>query len=112
MWLVLVVRDAMLIVCFFTGPQTRSIRRWSSSTYVLFPPLPATRRSTLLNFACSSRFTAFVIEPAVKRTDITWDDEYTVIVGDWYHEENAELVKNEFLTWVRTVGFLSFVCME
>jgi hypothetical protein len=43
---------------------------------------------------------AFVITPAVRRTDITWDDDYTVIVGDWYHQENAWLVENEFLTWV------------
>lgn len=23
-----------------------------------------------------------------------------MVVGDWYHEENNDLVKNEFLTWV------------
>ncbi|KAJ9102848.1 hypothetical protein QFC19_004576 [Naganishia cerealis] len=46
----------------------------------------------------------FVITPAVPRTDITWDEDYTVIVGDWYHEENAVLVKNEFLTWSNPTG--------
>ncbi|GHJ88753.1 hypothetical protein NliqN6_5155 [Naganishia liquefaciens] len=46
----------------------------------------------------------FVITPAEQRTDITWDDEYTVVVGDWYHQENSWLVKNEFLTWSNPTG--------
>lgn len=69
-------------------------------------PMVSEHVSPSVSIPCLHRLTfafsalAFVITPATQRTDITWDDEYTVIVGDWYHQENAWLVANEFLTWV------------
>jgi iron transport multicopper oxidase len=74
------------------GPQTRPIRRRSASSQVP----PGARPLCSL----TPSFTAFVITAGEKRTDVTWDDEFTVIVGDWYHQENSWLVQNEFLTWV------------
>lgn len=56
---------------------------------------------SILSVMIPDRFAvAFVITAGEKRTDVTWDDEFTVIVGDWYHQENSWLVQNEFLTWV------------
>lgn len=27
----------------------------------------------------------------------TYDDDYTIVLADWYHREHADLLKNEFL---------------
>ncbi|KAK4688038.1 iron transport multicopper oxidase, partial [Tremellales sp. Uapishka_1] len=49
-----------------------------------------------------------VIHPnsnATGRSDnTTWDDEYTVVVSDWYHDEFANLIKDEFLNWRNPTG--------
>ncbi|WVQ69566.1 uncharacterized protein L199_007786 [Kwoniella botswanensis] len=49
----------------------------------------------------------FVISPqnATGRSDnVTWDEEYTLVVGDWYHDEYPDLIKDEFLTWTNPTG--------
>ncbi|ORY28145.1 putative iron transport multicopper oxidase FET3 precursor [Naematelia encephala] len=49
----------------------------------------------------------FIIHPQNKtgRSDNTsWDDEYTLIVSDWYHDEYADLISTEFLNWRNPTG--------
>jgi iron transport multicopper oxidase len=42
-----------------------------------------------------------VILPSEPRSDnLTWDEDYTVIVSDWYHDEHPVMVKERFLVWV------------
>ncbi|ORX38813.1 Cupredoxin [Kockovaella imperatae] len=48
--------------------------------------------------------TPSVIHSAAPRTDnVTWDDEYTLVVSDWYHEEHPVLLK-EFMSWKNPTG--------
>lgn len=35
-----------------------------------------------------------------ERTDITWDEDFTIIMGDWYHDTSPYLVSSYFLNWV------------
>ncbi|WWC68213.1 uncharacterized protein I206_102136 [Kwoniella pini CBS 10737] len=49
----------------------------------------------------------FVISPQNQtgRSDnVTWDEEYTLVVSDWYHDEYPDLIKDEFLTWTNPTG--------
>ncbi|BEI84084.1 hypothetical protein CcaverHIS002_0406880 [Cutaneotrichosporon cavernicola] len=49
--------------------------------------------------------TPSIIHPKDNRTDgLTWDDEYTLIVSDWYHEQHHDLKVNEFLSWTNPTG--------
>lgn len=42
-----------------------------------------------------------VILPTENRTDgLEWDEDYTLIVSDWYHEEHPKLMREDFLVWV------------
>lgn len=45
-----------------------------------------------------------IIHPNVSRTDITWDDEFTVILGDWYHRQHDDMLVNQFMTWSNPSG--------
>jgi iron transport multicopper oxidase len=48
-----------------------------------------------------------VIHPqnATGRSDnVTWDDEWTLVVSDWYHREHEDLLRNDFLTWKNPTG--------
>ncbi|OXC70368.1 hypothetical protein AYX13_00838 [Cryptococcus neoformans] len=48
-----------------------------------------------------------VIEPqnATGRSDdLTWDDDYTLVVSDWYHRQHLDLLTNDFLTWENPTG--------
>ena len=46
-----------------------------------------------------------VILPEEPRSDgLVWDDEYTVVVSDWYHDTHPTMVKERFLVWVREGG--------
>lgn len=38
-----------------------------------------------------------------ERTDITWDEDFTIIMGDWYHDTSPYLVSSYFLNWVSRV---------
>ncbi|EIW71885.1 multi-copper oxidase, partial [Tremella mesenterica DSM 1558] len=35
--------------------------------------------------------------------DVSWDDEYTIVVSDWYHDEHAVLL-NQFMNWKNPTG--------
>ncbi|KIR56098.1 ferroxidase [Cryptococcus gattii Ru294] len=39
-----------------------------------------------------------------ERTDITWDEDFTIIMGDWYHDTSPHLVSSYFLNWVNPTG--------
>ncbi|WVQ83313.1 hypothetical protein IAT38_005452 [Cryptococcus sp. DSM 104549] len=48
-----------------------------------------------------------IIEPknATGRSDdVTWDEDYTLIVSDWYHRQHIDLLTNDFLTWDNPTG--------
>lgn len=46
-----------------------------------------------------------IILPNASRTDnVTWDDEFTVIVSDWYHRQHLDLLQNEFMIWSNPTG--------
>jgi len=46
-----------------------------------------------------------IIHPAEPRTDnVTWDEEFTVILSDWYHKQHLDMLENEFLTWTNPTG--------
>lgn len=48
-----------------------------------------------------------MIEPqnATGRSDdVTWDDDYTLVVSDWYHRQHLDLLTNDFLTWENPTG--------
>ena len=34
----------------------------------------------------------------------TWDDEYTLVVSDWYHRQHDDMLYNDFLTWKNPTG--------
>ncbi|KAK8847393.1 hypothetical protein IAR55_005251 [Kwoniella newhampshirensis] len=36
--------------------------------------------------------------------DVTWDEEYTLVVSDWYHRQHLDLLTNDFLTWDNPTG--------
>ncbi|WVR04611.1 hypothetical protein IAU60_001622 [Kwoniella sp. DSM 27419] len=36
--------------------------------------------------------------------DLTWDNEYTLVVSDWYHRQHLDLLTNDFLTWHNPTG--------
>ncbi|KAL7418969.1 ferroxidase fet3 [Cryptotrichosporon argae] len=42
---------------------------------------------------------------ATGRSDnTTWDDEFTLIVSDWYHRQHEDLLVNDFLNWKNPTG--------
>lgn len=46
-----------------------------------------------------------VILPAENRTDgLEWDEDYTLIVSDWYHDEHPKLMREDFLVWWNPTG--------
>jgi iron transport multicopper oxidase len=49
--------------------------------------------------------TPFVIHPnaANNRTDVTWDEDYTIMVSEWYHEQHEELV-DQFMNIYNPTG--------
>ncbi|OCF33774.1 acidic laccase [Kwoniella heveanensis CBS 569] len=49
----------------------------------------------------------FVISPqngTGRGDNTTWDEEYTLVIGDWYHDEYPDLIRDEFLTWTNPTG--------
>ena len=49
----------------------------------------------------------FIILPVngTGRSDnVTWDDDLTLTVSDWYHDEYKTLIDDEFLTWKNPTG--------
>lgn len=46
-----------------------------------------------------------IVLPQTPRTDnVTWDEDYTIIVGDWYTKEHPQMMKDEFLVWWNPTG--------
>ncbi|WRT64797.1 uncharacterized protein IL334_001731 [Kwoniella shivajii] len=48
-----------------------------------------------------------IIEPrnATGRSDdLSWDEEFTLVVSDWYHRQHLDLLTNDFLTWHNPTG--------
>ncbi|ODO09662.1 hypothetical protein I350_01875 [Cryptococcus amylolentus CBS 6273] len=48
-----------------------------------------------------------IIEPqngTGRSDDITWDEDYTLVVSDWYHRQHLDLLTNEFLSWENPTG--------
>lgn len=35
--------------------------------------------------------------------DVSWDEEYTVVVSDWYHRQHIDLL-DEFMSWKNPTG--------
>lgn len=36
--------------------------------------------------------------------NLTWDDEYTLAVADWYHRQHQDMLDNDFLHWTNPTG--------
>lgn len=36
--------------------------------------------------------------------NVTWDDEFTLVASDWYHDEYAYLIDSQFLNWKNPTG--------
>ena len=56
---------------------------------------------------CSVLTAASIIVPlnGTGRSDnTTWDDEYTLVVSDWYHRQHDDMLYNDFLTWTNPTG--------
>ena len=62
-----------------------------------------------------------ILPPLVNGTgrsdDVAWDDDLTLTVSDWYHDEYKDLIEDEFLTWTNPTGAepvpseLSLLCL-
>lgn len=60
-----------------------------------------------IDFRMFTESIAFIILPqnGTGRSDnTTWDDEFTLIVSDWYHKEYKTMIDNEFLIWKNPTG--------
>ncbi|WVR04856.1 hypothetical protein IAU60_001868 [Kwoniella sp. DSM 27419] len=56
---------------------------------------------------CDGLRAPFIIQPqngTGRADDVKWDDEYTLVIGDWYHKDYMDMINEEFLIWTNPTG--------
>jgi hypothetical protein len=85
-----------------TWSLPRTIHRWSKSSYVPLFCLPRGENEGW----DQKLIIALIIHPkneTGRGDSVKWDEEYTLVVSDWYHRQHIDLLE-EFMSWKNPTG--------